>query len=520
MIPGVYVEEGNLGPPSIEGVPTGTAAMLGETARGPLKPRLVTSVCEFERRFGGETGNDRYLPDAVSGFFENGGKQLYVCRIVGKQATPSSAAFGDYTAVAVDPGAWGRRVWVRIDDRPATQGHADGMPRPSAVRLRIAYWSVLPEGGLFDPFEPVHSPQLHRFPPDLVEVFDDLVADPRSPNFIDKRLLDDDGAPISALAILVRNAGAAANALPATGSSALDGGDDGPMGVDDSDFQGEPGGLRTQLQGLAALEADEYRDVALVYAPAASVALARRVIRHCEKLHHRFAVLDSDAGASSSASLDPRATIDDTPCAAFYHPWIYVPGRQPGARRLVPPGGQVLGLYARTDLERGVFEAPANGPLQGVLGMAEDLTDLEQQALTPRGVNVIRDFGPRGIRVWGARTMSSDPLWKYVNIRRLLIFIERSIDEGTQWVVFEPNDARSWARVKAAIRDFLVHLWRDGALAGRTEHEACFVTCDETTMTQDDIVQGRLICEVGIAPVRPAEFVVFRVCRFTADAQR
>jgi phage tail sheath protein FI len=180
----------------------------------------------------------------------------------------------------------------------------------------------------------------------------------------------------------------------------------------------------------------------------------------------------------------------------------------------------VLGVYARSDTERGVFKAPANEIVRGALDLEQEINDQVQDDLNPKGVNVIRSFPGRGIRVWGARTITSNALWKYVSVRRLFIFLERSIYEGTQWVVFEPNDDRLWARVTDTIRLFLRSQWRLGALFGRTEQEAFFITCDRTTMTQDDILNGRLICEIGIAPVRPAEFVIFRIFQNTAESQR
>ena len=143
--------------------------------------------------------------------------------------------------------------------------------------------------------------------------------------------------------------------------------------------------------------------------------------------------------------------------------------------------------------------------------------DDQQAQLTERGVDAIRQFADRGIRLWGARTMSSDPEWKYVSTRRYLMFVERSIGEGTQWVVFEPNDARLWQRVTDSIRLFLRKQWRAGALIGSTEDQAFFATCDRTTMTDDDIANGRLVCNVGIAPVRPAEFVIIRISHLTSD---
>jgi phage tail sheath protein FI len=193
---------------------------------------------------------------------------------------------------------------------------------------------------------------------------------------------------------------------------------------------------------------------------------------------------------------------------------------------LVPPSGHVAGIYARTDVERGVHKAPANEALRGIVQVDINGTrrpleftigKREHDMLNPRGINVIRDFRAdrRGIRVWGARTISSDTQLRYVNVRRLLLFIEESIDEGTQWVVFEPNDEQLWARVRQSIRNFLLLVWRSGALEGEVEERAFFVACDRTTMTQADIDAGRLICVIGVAPVKPAEFVIFRIQQMT-----
>ena len=263
--------------------------------------------------------------------------------------------------------------------------------------------------------------------------------------------------------------------------------------------------------GLAALEA---ADVALVYAPdaLATPGLAQALIAHAERLRDRFAVLDAPCHGDP---LAPRAGWDSR-YAAYYHPWLTV-ADPAGGTRLVPPGGHVLGIYVRVDIARGVFKAPANEVVAGALGLEREVTEAEQAVLNPAGVNVIRTVPGRGIRVWGARTLSSDPEWKYVNVRRLFIFLERSIDRGTQWVVFEPNGERLWARVTDTIRNFLRAQWRAGALQGRTEREAFFVKCDRTTMTQADLDSGRLICEIGVAPVKPAEFVIFRIGQWTAD---
>jgi phage tail sheath protein FI len=517
--PGVYIEEIERGPRPIEGVPTSTAAFLGEAERGPITPRLVTSYKDYQRWFGDVFDPNKFLPYAVNGFFENGGKRVYVCRIVGDGATTAAAAFGDFFVRAAGPGLWGTRVFARIDD--GTTKKADG----SAVgfRLRLAYFSA---GQPFDPFTPEGRLQLPR--PAFTEDFDDLVTDETSPDFYGKRVpfidLDkgetNQGPDSAALGVLVLNVGAPAGARPQNGTQPLAGGNDDTAALGVDDFNGSPAGGRTIEQGLAALELDPYREVALVYAPIVSPDIAKAIVGHCERLRFRFAVIDSDKGQNNVNALDPRSTITDSEYAAFYYPWIVIADPRTGARKLIPPGGHVLGVYARTDTERGVFKAPANDIVRGALSLELDINDNTQDVLNPRGVNVVRSFPGRGIRVWGARTLSSNALWKYVPVRRLFIFLERSIYEGTQFVVFEPNDDRLWARVIDTIRLFLRGQWRLGALFGRTEQEAFFITCDRTTMSQDDILNGRLICEIGIAPVRPAEFVIFRIFQNTAEAQR
>ena len=357
----------------------------------------------------------------------------------------------------------------------------------------------------------------------FVEDYDDLSVDPTSSDFFEKRLTNSTtNLPVSPLATISRidpNTTGKPENNPGTFLD-TDGTDDtSPLGSDD--FVGLKNNARQELQGLEQLELDPFRDVALVYAPFHpdnTLDITKKVIDHCERMKFRFAAID--APNDDPASLDPRTTIQDTQYAGFYAPWIVANDPKSGARKKVPPTGHVLGVYARTDTERGVYKAPANEILRGALDLSFDINDSTQGKMNPLGVNAIRTFPGRGIRVWGARTMSSNGLWKYVSVRRLFIFLERSIYEGTQWVVFEPNDDKLWARVKDTIRLFLRSQWRQGALFGRTEDEAFFITIDRTTMTQDDILNGRLIAEIGIAPVRPAEFVIFRVFQNTAEAQR
>lgn len=295
------------------------------------------------------------------------------------------------------------------------------------------------------------------------------------------------------------------------------------IGVDDPDPDN-----RTGLQALRNV-----RRISIVAIPGRTdVDTVAALIAHCENERFRFAVLDSEPGALplQGAPLPDVVTQRnqyDTRYAALYYPWLVVRnpfGDQPGVspELAVPPAGHVVGIYARTDQERGVHKAPANAVVRGIRALQRRLNQSEQDILnpSPTNINVLRDFtdSGRGLRVWGGRCITSDTDWRYVNVRRLFIFLEQSLYEGTQWVVFEPNDAPLWARVRQSISDFLTRVWRDGALQGATAEEAFFVKCDRTTMTQDDLDNGRLIVMVGVAPVKPAEFVIIRIFQTTLEA--
>ncbi|WP_454064310.1 phage tail sheath family protein [Candidatus Nitrospira salsa] len=281
-----------------------------------------------------------------------------------------------------------------------------------------------------------------------------------------------------------------------------------------ADYQGNVSGKSGTPRGLRALEGMD--EVSLLCAPNEHDVggLSESLVAHCEKMKDRFAIL-SAAKTMSPRSLRPPVASS---YAAMYWPWINNRDPKTGRKKLVPPCGHIAGVYARTDLNKGVHKAPANEVLRGALDLPVQVNSAELQLLTRRGVNAIRAFSGRGIRVWGARTTSSDPEWKYVPVRRLAVFVEESVAKGTQWVVFEPNNESLWARVRMSIENFLSSQWRQGALLGKKSEEAFFVKCDRTTMTQNDIDNGRLICQIGIAPVRPAEFVIFRIGQKTASS--
>ena len=293
----------------------------------------------------------------------------------------------------------------------------------------------------------------------------------------------------------------------------------------------DPDRVDAKATGLEALA--EVDDIAIVAAPDIGgladaderVVATQNLIRHAEAARYRIAVVDGPEGASLNEIRAFRGNFDSS-YAALYHPWLEVldpagppaPG-VPTPRLRLPPSGFVTGIYARTDVTRGVFKAPANEVVFGLTRFESVINQGRNEVLNPENINALRFFPGRGNRVWGARTMSSDPQWLYVNVRRLFLFLEHSIDRATQWAVFEPNGDALWRNITQTVRDFLDVQWRAGALLGRTPEEAFFVRCDRSTMTQNDLDNGRLICLIGVAPVKPAEFVIFRIGQFTADAR-
>jgi phage tail sheath protein FI len=293
--------------------------------------------------------------------------------------------------------------------------------------------------------------------------------------------------------------------------------DDDYIGADNADPD-----LRTGLQGMRNVE-----EISIVGIPGrVAPRVQQALVDHCELMRYRFAVLDSRPEPTDTiADTQAQRQQFDTKYAALYYPWLSIPDPYPESLTTIPdyaipPSGHVLGVYARTDVDRGVHKAPANEVVRGIIGLRRKINKEQQDILNPYpvNINVIRDFRDhnRGIRVYGGRVITSDPDWKYVNVRRLLIFIEASIERGLQWVVFEPNAEPLWARVRRAITNFLTVVWRNGALEGVKPEEAFFVKCDRTTMTQTEIDNGQLIVLVGVAPVKPAEYVIVRIGLWTA----
>ena len=242
------------------------------------------------------------------------------------------------------------------------------------------------------------------------------------------------------------------------------------------------------------------------------------LIAHAELMRYRIAVLDCPSGPVQSVADVRRVRAKlDSKYAAFYYPWVTVLDPVTDRELNLPPSGFVTGIYARNDINRAVYKAPANEVVNLALGFEQTLNKAQQEVLNPEGINCFRYFPGRGFRLWGARTISSDSEWKYVNLRRYFAYLEHSIDKGTQWAVFEPNGELLWANVRRSIEDFLLNEFQMGALLGTKPEEAYFVRCDRSTMTQNDLDNGRLVALIGVAALRPAEFVIFRIGQWTAD---
>jgi phage tail sheath protein FI len=495
LSPGVYVEEVEAGSRPIEGVGTAVAAFVGLAGRGPANtPTLVTNWNQFTSTFG-EFVEGSYLAHAVYGYFLNGGGAAYVVRVGADGVEPTASAEvpsaekgkAAFRVAAIESGTTGNDISVDVE--PATGG-AEG-----------TFKLVVKQGSR------------------VVETFDDVSASKGKTNVATV-------VKAQSKVIAIEEAGGALSA-PSTGSVSLAGGGAAvPARVTPTDYVGNSAD-RTGFAGLEAV--DEVTmlsvpDLMAVYEQGiidleGLQAVQLAMIAHCELMGDRVAILDSPPGLNAQQVKEWRVDKAgyDSKYATLYWPWIKVFDPLAGQARFVPPSGHVAGIWARNDDTRGVHKAPANEVIRGAISLELNLTKAEHDQLNPNGINCIRAFPGRGIRVWGARTISSDPSWRYLNVRRLFNYIEESIFEGTQWVVFEPNDMRLWGRVKRTINAFLLRTWRDGALFGATPDQAFFVVCDETNNPPETRDAGQLIVDIGIAPVKPAEFVVFRIAQFSGD---
>lgn len=568
LSPGVYVEEYDNSPRGMEGVGTSTAGFVGLAERGDTvgAPVLITNNSEFTRKFGGYLsefafGEYRYLAGAVEQFFQNGGTRCYVARVLPSDAKAASYENEVLTVRAANEGSWGNRIELHFaesikkkmqllekkGDRVYLAKSAAGFEEGSLVKAGEEYNRITQIFGNEISFEKEFLEDVtdqSLVPEKLVylselgiqaryydetEEFVELSLHATSGNYIELRMKDSglvrlqyhpqagnqgEGEETS-LSAAIQNPVAA---LLGEGNDSiiLEGGADGTKeNITAATFIGEDRGpgRRTGIQAFVENHIVSIMAVPGITMPDVIVSL----IAHCENTQSRFAVLDMPRDISDTKKLIQYRELVDSTYAAMYHPWIQGFDRSNKKPGYFPPSGAVMGVYSRTDIQRGVHKAPANETVS-CTGLNINFTKGEQDILNPEGINLIRALPGQGIRIWGARTASSNASFKYVNIRRLFIYVEESIKSNTGWVVFEPNDAGLWNRVRLSVEGFLNTMFRDGMFAGATPEESYFVDIGPTTMTQDDIRNGRLICNIGIAPSRPAEFVIFRITQHTSES--
>ena len=500
LSPGVYVEEVEAGSRPIEGVGTAVAAFVGLTEKGPVNtPTLVTNWSQFKQTFG-EFVEGSYLAHAVYGYFMNGGGSCYVVRIGGNGAAPTARA-------ELPGGAEGKIGSYRVTALEAAPG-GDGLA------IEIADPG---EGGAEDQFKVIV-----RRGGKVVEEYDKVTTKKGRQNII--TVVNTQSKTVQLEEV---TPGAPPAERPVKGIFPLAVAPPAPVRLAPDDYVGNPAD-RTGFGGLEAID-----PVTMVCVPDLMAAYQKgmidaeglqavqlAMIAHCEQMGDRVAVLDPPPGLNAQQIREWRVDKAgyDSKYAVLYWPWIKVMDPSTGNMAFIPPSGHMAGIWGRNDDTRGVHKAPANEVVRGAVSLEIQITKAEHDLLNPHGINCIRAFPGRGIRVWGARTLSSDPAWRYLNIRRLFNYLEESILGGTQWVVFEPNDHALWAKMRRTISAFLVNEWRKGALFGQTPDEAFFVKCDDETNPAEQIDAGMVVCEIGVAPVKPAEFVIFRLSQYSGGA--
>ena len=497
LSPGVYVEELEAGTRPIEGVGTAVAAFVGLTAQGPLnEPVLVTNWTQYTTTFG-EPVPGTYVGQAVYGYFLNGGGQAYVVRIGGTDLTPATAPKARGKLLSGSDGNRPSYIATAIidDTAPVTVEVTDAPEGAPEETFRV----VVSSGDRQEVYEPVTT---KRGRTNLVTTINQQSTLIRLEEAA-TGLVDAARRPGNATVTLARPETAQVVPRPNdyVGSAADRTGFGGLEAIDGITMLCVPDLMAAYQAG--AIDADGLQ------------AVQTAMIAHCELMGDRMAILDPPPDLKVQQVHEWRVnTVGyDSKYAALYYPWIKVFDPADGQSKLLPPSGHMAGVWARNDATRGVHKAPANEVVRGIIGVGNSITRAEHDLLNPVGINCIRPFPGRGIRVWGARTLSSDPSWRYVNVRRLYNYVESSLRNGTQWVVFEPNDKDLWERLIRTIRSFLFRVWLDGGLFGETVDQAFYVKCDDETNPSETIEAGQLSCEIGLAVVKPAEFVVFRLAQ-------
>ncbi len=574
LSPGVYVEEFESGGKPMEGVGTSAAGFIGLAERGPVigVPQLVTNFADFRRTYGGylsenEFGQYRFLAYAVEHFFINGGSRCFIARIAPGDAICAQGQSPQENPAALfrakNPGLWGDKI--RIILTPASKAktqifeeiEVNGIKKylvkngagfnPGDVVMfsdgtQTSYNKVVKNQDNVITFEqeftgdvtdknmlPVKIITTCEFNlevkyDEITELYENLSFNAEAANFITKKTaksgliaVESTGKESEEIlppfrAFLEAGQDVDVHTIPLAG-----GGNGSVASLSAADFNGTGSGAGKRTGIQAFLDND---NVSLMAVPGVvDFNVQQTLIAHCENLTSRFAVLDMPRDAQKVQDIMSHRDMFDSSYAAMYHPWLEIFDPLDKKNIAIPPSGSMLGIYARSDSTRGVHKAPANEVVRACVGLDCQFNKGEQDILNPKGVNLIRAFPGQGIRVWGARTITSNGSWKYINICRLFIFIEETIKANTNWAIFEPNDEVLWVRVKRTITVFLSGLWRNGSLAGCSPDEAFFVNVGRDSMSQDDIDHGRLVCVIGVAPVKPAEFVIFRITQKTSDAK-
>ncbi|HKE25405.1 MAG TPA: phage tail sheath C-terminal domain-containing protein [Bryobacteraceae bacterium] len=513
LYPGVYVEEIDTGNKPIEGVSTSTVGFLGIAERGPTTAMFITSYADFVRSFGSyyqykykNTPAQAYLAYSVEGFFLNGGLRCWVTRVTSidaaNPAATASTTLANIKISAAGPGLTGNNIGYQV--RAASGAPGDN----TLFRLTIFYWSPQTTVNAADGTTATQ-----------IEDFDNVSTNPNASTYFKAEINSASNLVVvdqPARGTIAATAGIVMLGATAGDTKGSDGAD-----VVENDFTGIDYDPVKQIgpTGLTALSKTD--DVSILCCPDEHAfdrgTIAGLLTTQCDTLKDRFAILSSAAQEAKPGNFSPTG-ISQRGYSAFYYPWLNIVDPKTSLITLIPPAGHIAGIYARSDNNDNVAKDPANEQIAGIDSLQLAIDNQTQAQLNPIGINCLRFFRGQGNLVWGGRTTSPDPDWKYISVRRLFIFIEKSIQQGTQWVVFEPNDEPTWARVRRSVSDFLTGLWMQDMLQGATKDQAYFVRCDRTTMTQSDIDNGRLIVIVGIAPVKPAEFVIFRIGQWTGGS--
>ncbi|HEX4460893.1 MAG TPA: phage tail sheath subtilisin-like domain-containing protein [Polyangia bacterium] len=575
--PGVYPAAEEMRAKPLTVADTRVAGFVGLAARGPLdEPVLLGGWNEFLDVYG--HANDSYLARAVEGFFLNGGSSCYVVRIAhrardGAQPGPEHAACAERVVkdgwdkptlriASKNEGRWGNNIWVRFQQTTAAKtlltldlevgsGEArvnsvKGFERGALVRVydrensdyvivtevedRTIRWaSATPLVRRYRAAGPTYLEvmefEVFASLKDRREVFRGLQMSPLSRRYA-PRIINDESqlvrlTDLSSVAPLPHN-------LPqAEPAAKLVGGRDGVDVLSPEDFVGYDHGPddRTGLEALGAVE-----QVAILSVPDIMIAYKRTpgpqadrdvqrvhdaMIDQCERLQDRFAILDAPPTKDVEEVRKWRRRLTSS-YAALYYPWITIDSAG-SVFSLCPPSGHVAGIYARCDRSEGVHKAPANEVIKGAAGLMLNMNEDHLGLLNSDGINAVRALPGRGIRLWGARTTSEDPDWRQINVRRIFIMLRRSLEEGTQWVVFENNEPLTWERLTRDVDSFLKNLWEQGYFAGVEPEESYFARCNAETNPREVREAGQMVMEIGVAPVIPAEYIIFNVVQKMGD---